>query len=1376
MATTKTGPRSGIPSRFGYPGVGSSSAAKTSNTSSANGGLASNHTGKSQLAFNPNRKPIARSENNDMSQQPVRHNGLADHVPIKGDVYIKLPNSTPNSRLSSPINTPGVSGLPTPKDKIAGGSKLQYSSPLNDMAKRREQSASPKTVVCDQEPMSDLPGHLGSLALADKKRHSSDSSANRYKVKQTIPSPLRESNKPDSNHQSAATKPRRGNSPHSALMRHDNFKSDSPIPTSGKMENRQVLKEPSEKHNRLSSGSSGSDDAVVPSHSTAFQKLPNRAESLKAPSNQKITGIPRAFSPPPKATTDEVDCSKSKIKPQHHVLPMSSNLQMKPDNNATHSGRSLLPRSNPNQTSVLPHGRATSPPHVKPNMLPRVIKMKNSNLRQPEDSHDSRKADSPVSEHHKFVAAVNGDSHDKPSYQFRRGSLSTSTSQTKPENMVMYGRSTSIPNDILPPPALVKTNLLEEANDTDSYISETSSESTAATVVLGKKSSIADLSSLDSSSPSSVSQSSVTSKFPVLSPPLNPEEFPAYFSHDTKVLDKLQNMGFDTGSDNRSATPKVSQRNTITQEQPSTSLVYSEEDVTTALDDIVMQSDKTRVSASSTSDTSHYNNHTGVPNARNIDTKASVYPRDADTTRDSSGKTMSLPNAARYDGLSRYALKKDKPGKISEQRVSPERAVESGGQSGHDSSYTKKGLLGGSFMSGKRERNKTIAFSKEFLRESKPGDDRGLMKPMNSGLKYNPSGLSEQNLASAGKIDIAQLHSNLKLRAFSPPHTSFYSTTSGVDAKREGKSSLDAARKKMQLKKPTEGGNPDVSKEKESVPIKHVRSDIKIMDYTSSPALKLKSPPHSVFKFPQSGGSASQPDETITRRQVRSPVRQSMIPSPVSPTSPIHFDKALSGKPTSGSYNSQLERSVSPPNLTQGLLRHHNVPNPSARKSFGVEDGAYSSTTDRRQGRAKSLSPVQTQEDTYHHTHTPKSARTPGRTNSFRKIDLSAYDSSSKTPVLNNFNKGCKNTEVLSPVETAVNGETLGNEITVVDSSVGGSTVEVESVGMLQSDLPHAMNDVQRVEISELGNNHKFGNTLPADESSNDHLLTQSDHPSAKQTTIPDHTPLSNAVIDKVANGVDSMGSHAGATPSVNIHSSMDRSQMGETVVETSLEQEASLVSSSPSVTEPSAQQGNLTSDADILSNIIKQLSPESETVGQVDAQSDDRSDVSSHTSQVSDRSRASNFSFRLKPYMPAHVIAEESYLEQRKRESLSGTDRLSEMANMEIKEVKRVTPETQRRVVPTKKMEIEKPSLRFQSDPNLDLRRSDSRSPPFLDRFTPENQFRDSEVCMHVYMCANVWYMCFFVYTFICICIICYTHAVPVSNLSSVLYMFLDA
>ena len=1325
-ATTKAGPRSGIPSRFGYPGGGGGSAAKTSTASSTNGGLVPNHTGKSQLAFNPNRKPTVRSEYNDVSQQPVRHNGLADHLPIKGDVYIKLPNSTPNSRLSSPINTTGASGLPTPKDKITGGSKLQYSSPLNDMAKRREQSASPKTIVCDQEPTSDLPGHLGSLVLVDKKRHSSDSSANRYKVKQAIPSPLRESNKLDQ-----SPKPRRGNSPHSALLRHDNFKSDS---SSGKMENRQVLKEPSEKHNRLSSDSSGSDDSVVPSNNTAFQKLPTRAESMKAPSNQKITGIPRAFSPPPKTATDEVDSSKSKIKTQHHVLPMSSSVQMKPDNNATHSGRSLLPRSNPNQISMLPHARATSPPHVKLNMLPRVIKMKNSNLRQLEDSQDSRKDDSPMSEQNKFTAAVNGDAHDKPNCQFRRGSLPATAPQTKSENIAIYSRSTSIPYDILPPPALVKTNLLEEVNDTDSYISETGSESTAATVVLGKKSSIADLSSLDSSSPSSVSKSSDTSKLPELSPPLNPEEFPAYFSHDTKVLGKLQNMGFDTGSDDRSATPKVSQRNTITQEQPSTSLVYSEEDVKTALDDIVMQSDKTRVRNSSTSDTSHYNNNTSVLHARNIDAKASVYP---DITRDSSSKTMSLPNAARHDGLSRYAMKKDKPGKLSEQRVSPEHAVESCGQSGRDFSYPKKGLQGGSFMSGKRERNKTIAFSKEFLKENKPGDDRGLMKPMSSGLKYNPSGLSEQNLASAGKMDIAQLHSNLKLRAFSPPHTSFYSTTSGIDAKKEGKSILDAARKKMQLKQPTEGSNPDVSKEKESIPIKPVRSDMKIMDYSSSPALKPKSPPHAVFKFPQNGSSASQPDEMMTRQQVRSPVRRSMIPSPVSPTSPIHFDKTLSSKSPSSRYNSRVERSVSPPKLTQGLLKHHNVPNPQARNSFGAGDGTYLPTTDRHQGRAKSLSPVQTQEDTYHQIHTPNSARTPGRT---RKIDLSTYDSSCKTPVLNQPISSNKNTNVLlSPVEVAVNGETLKNKVTAVDSGAEGSTIEVKSVGMLQSDLPHAMNDVQRVEISELGNNHKLGNTLSADESSNDHLPTQSDHPSAKQTAMPDHAPMSNAVIDNVANGVDSMGSHVGATPSVNTHCSMDRSQMGEKVVETSLEQEASLASSSQSVTEPyGQQQDDLTSNADILSNILKQLSPESE---KADALSDDRSDVSS---QVSDRSRTSNFSFRLKPYMPAHVIAEESYLEQRKRESLSGTDRLSEMASMEIQEVKKLTPELQRRVVPTKKTELEKPSLRFQSDPNLDLRRSDSRSPPFLDRYTPENQFRDSEVC--IYMC-------------VCMCIHIYLH-----------------
>ena len=961
--------------------------------------------------------------------------------------------------------------------------------------------------------------------------------------------------------------------------------------------------------------------------------------------------------------------------------------------------------------------------------------MKNSNLRQLEDSQDSRKDDSPMSEQNKFIAAVNGDAHDKPNCQFRRGSLPATVPQIKSENTAIYGRSTSIPNDILPPPALLKTNLLEEVNDTDSYISETGSESTAATVVLGKKSSIADLSSLDSSSPSSVSQSSDTIKLPELSPPLNPEEFPAYFAHDTKVLSKLQNLGFDTGSDDRSTTPKVSQRNTITQEQPSTSLVYSEEDVTTALDDIVMQSDKTRVHTSSTSDTSHYNNSTSVPHAGNIDTKASVYP---DVTRDSSSKTKSLPNAARYDGLSRYTMKKDKPGKISEQRVSPERAVESGGQSGRDFSYSKKGLQGGSFMSGKRERNKTIAFSKEFLKENKPGDDRGLMKPMSSGLKYNPSGLSEQNLASAGKMDISQLHSNLKLRAFSPPHTSFYSTTSGIDAKKEGKSTLDTARKKMQLKQPTEGSNPNFSKEKESIPIKPVRSDMKIMDYTSSPALKLKSPPHSVFKFPQNGSLASQPDEMTTRRQVRSPVRRSLIPSPVSPTSPIHFDKTLSSKPPSSRYNSRLERSVSPPKLTQGLLRHHNVPNPQARNSFGVGDDTYLPTTNSHQGRAKSLSPVQTQEDTYHQTHTSNSARTPGRNNSFRKIDLSAYDSSCKTPMISKPISSNKNTNVfLSPVEAAVNGETLINEVTAVDCGTGGSTIEVESVGMLQSDLPHAMNDVQRVEISELGNNHMLGNTLSADESSNVHLPTQSDHPSAKQTAMPDHAPMSNAAIDNVANGVDSMGSHVGATPSVNTHCNMDRSQMGETVVETSLEQESSLVSSSQSVTEPYGQQDDLTSNADTLSNIIKQLSPESE---KADTQSDDRSDVSS---QVSDRSRTSNFSFRLKPYMPAHVIAEESYLEQRKRESLSGTDRLSEMASMEIQEGKKLTPELQRRVVPTKKTELEKPSLRFQSDPNLDLRRSDSRSPPFLDRYTPENQFRDSEVCMCVCMSILIYYVC---------------------------------
>ena len=1333
MATTKAGPRSGIPSRFGYPAGGNIPAtAKTAPSSTPNGGLP-NHTGKSQLAFNPSRKPTsARSENNDVSQQPVRHNGLPEHLP-KSDVYIKLPNSNPSSRLSSPINTTGSSGLPPPKDKIAGVSKLQYSSPLNDIAKRREQSVSPKTVVGDQEPTVDLPGHFGSLALADKKRHSSDSSTNRYKVKQAIPSPLRESNKLESNH--TAMKPRRGSSPHSALLKHDNLKSESPIPAPGRVENRPTLKEPSEKHNRLSSGSSSSDDAVVPSHSTAFHKLP-RAGSIKAPTNnQKMTGIPRAFSPPPK-TTEEVDNPKSKIKPQHHVLPMSSSLQMKPDNsNTAHSSR-MLPRSNPNQTSMLPHGRATSPPHAKPNMLPRVIKMKNSNLRQPEDSNDSRKDNSPMSEHNKLLSAVNGDTHDKPSFHFRRGSLTAS--QSKPENTPVYGRSMSTPNNAQPPPALVKTNLLEEANDTDSYISETSSESTAATVVMGKNSSIADLSSLDSSSPSSVSQLSDTSKFPVLSPPLNPDEFPAYFSHNTKVLGKLQNMGFNTGSDDRIAMPKTSQRSTTTQEQSSSSLVYSEEDVSTALDDIVMQSDKTRVSASGTTDSSHHNNHTSLPHARSTDTKTGAYSREADIIRDSSSKTMSLPNAARYDGLSRFAMKNDKPGKISEQRISPERIVESGGQLGRDLSYSKKGLQRGSLLSGKRERNKTIAFSKEFLNDNKPGDERGSMKPMSSGLKYSPSGLSEQNLASAGKMDISQLHSNLKLRAFSPPHTSFYSTT-GLDAKREGKPSLDASRKKMLSKKPTESSNPDVSKEKESVPIKPVRSDMKLMDYTSSPALKLKSPPQSVFKFPQSGGAASQPDDANIRRQVRSPVRHSMIPSPVSPTSPINFNKTLSSKPTNGSDESRLERSVSPPKLTQGLLRHHNVPNSQARKSFGVGDGLYTPNTDHRQGRAKSLSPVQTQEDTYHQAHPkntgPSSANAPRRTSSFRKVDFSAYNSSSKHPVLNKptTSKGSKNTDLLlSPVETAVNNEAIKNEVTtsnVADCSGGGSTAE--SVGMLQSDLPHAMNDVQRIEIYELENNHKLANTLSADSSSNDHLPSQSDHPSTKQTTVPDHAPLSNAVIDKVANGVDSMGSHVSASPSVNTRSSMDRSHEGESVMENS--QVAPLVSSSQSVNETAAtaQHVDLTSDADILSSIMKQLSPESETVGQADGQSDDKSDTSS---QVSDRSRTSNFSFRLKPYMPAHVIAEESYLEQRKRESLSGTDRLAEMANSEIQEVKGLTPEMQRRVVPTKKAEQEKPSYRFQSDPNLDLRRSDSRSPPFLDCYTPENQFRDPEVCiMHV-------------------------------------------
>ena len=222
MAATKAGPRSGIPtsSRFGYSG-GSLKAPSpaTATNSSPSGGLATTQAPKSQLTFNPNRKPMSglsgRSENstsNEGLQHVGKHNGYPESLPIKADVYIKPPNSNPSSRLNSPVNS-SISGLqaPSSKDKLLAniGSKLQYSSQLQEMAKRREQSQSPKTSVSDQEQINDASGHLTSLALADKKRHSSDSTANKFKSKQSIPSPLRESNKIDISQHSSALKPRR---------------------------------------------------------------------------------------------------------------------------------------------------------------------------------------------------------------------------------------------------------------------------------------------------------------------------------------------------------------------------------------------------------------------------------------------------------------------------------------------------------------------------------------------------------------------------------------------------------------------------------------------------------------------------------------------------------------------------------------------------------------------------------------------------------------------------------------------------------------------------------------------------------------------------------------------------------------------------------------------------------------------------------------------------------------------------------------------------------------------------------------------------------------------------------------------------------------
>ena len=1340
MAATKAGPRSGIPSRFGYSGGSFLKAPSPATTaaSTPNGGLVASQTPKSQLAFNPNRKPVSglsgRTENSNSSeglQHVGKHNGYPESLPIKADVYIKPPNSTPNSRLNSPVNT-SISGLQAPsKDKLVNSaSKLQYSSQLHDLAKRREQSQSPKTSVSDQEPVNDAPGHLASLALADKKRHSSDSTANKYKPKQNIPSPLRESNKIDISQHNSALKPRRGNSPYSTLLKQDktlNHIADAPssaFQAPSKFDNRQLLREPAEKTKRLSSGSSGSDDAAVPS---AFQRIPPRAEPIKANgSQQKFTGIPRAFSPPPKANSDEVEgvSSKSKIKPQHHILPMSSGLQAKSDNSSAYGSQLqrgiLLPRSNANQNNMLAVARATSPPHIKPNMLPRVIKMKNSN--QAKQQEDSKKESSHLSDHTRSIPSVmnNGELTEKSSSQ--PFGHTVTTSQPVSNNTTPHLHSAS---SMQPPVALVKNNFLDEANDTDSCISETGSESTAATVVMGKKSSIADLTSLDSSSPSRPESSNVEEDdCPELSPPLNADEFPPYFSHDTKLLGKLQNIGFDTGENSPTSPQDVSTQNHLESD-----IAYSEEDVVTALDAITTHPDKiTKTIPSSNANGSCHGNHIATPQMKTgLEPKSSFLPKpkDMEAHKDQS-KTMSLPATARYDGLLRFGMKRDKP---ASERVSPERSTELDGQNVSQQKQ-KRGLHG---LSERRERNKTIAFFKS-------SEDKGMIKPLGSGLKLQSSGRSEQNLSVTGKTDATQSHSNLKLRALSPPRTSSGLLTSNGSVLKDGKTNLDALRKKTFIRKPTEGSS-DITKEKESSLVKPSGSGA---DH-SSLSLKMRSPPQSAFKIPLSG-SGNQPD--CGQQQIKSPVQQFMVPSPLSPTSPVNtgdeYKNAASfaNKPVDGC-DSRQERSVNPSKLTQA---HQDLPNFDSRKSSCGSENSTSSAI-QSYGGTESPSPVQN-----------KNEKDPSVNSTALTLTGSSYDDSNKAQETSTVDKRKSMDAFMSPTDDiTVKNWTEGHNDAAGSSNSAVGETSTESIGIVQSatltdhNLPHVLDDVQRVEI--VNNHHKHG-TLSVDEPSND-IPPQTDQSSSVAsnvvTGVADHSLLNNVVIDKVAASVDSMGSHVDST-AVNTRSSIDRSQYVERLLET--EQAATSITL-PQLNVVGTAVSGITkqedddddyddeeedddddddddeedeSDKAIISNTLKQ----SPLNFDADFLADDKSDVLSYVSHVSDRSYTSNFSsFRMKPYMPAHVIAEGSYLEQRKRESFTGNDRTDFLENDRYE----MSPQLHHRTPLSKRpnSELEKSPQYFQSDPNLDLRSCGSRSPTYFDRFTPEHQFRDPEVCFYM-------------------------------------------
>ena len=1320
MAATKAGPRSGIPtsSRFGYAGGSSLKAPSpaTTATSIPNGNSVATTAPKSQLAFNSSRKPVSgllgRTENSSSSeglQHVGKHNGYLESLPTKADVYIKPPNSTPNSRLNSPVNT-SISGLQAPsKDKsVNNSSKLQYSSQLHDLAKRREQSQSPKTVLGDQEPANDTSGQLASLALADKKRHSSDSTANKYKPKQSIPSPLRESNKIDISQHNSALKPRRGNSPHSTLLKqektlnHVTDTSSSAFHAPGKYDNRQMLREPAEKNKRLSSSSSGSDDATVPSLGTAFQRIPARAELVKSTgSQQKFIGIPQAFSPPPKVNSDEVDVTntKSKLKPQHHILPMSSGLQAKSDSNSAHGNQlqrsMLLPtRSNANQNNMLVAPRASSPPHVRPNMLPRVIKMKNSN--QTKQQEDSKKDDSHSSDHNANSRSLLNNSVLTEKSSQLVGHSPVTASQSFSNNTTLHQHSAS---NMQPPVALVKNNLLDEMNDTDSCVSETGSESTAATVVMGKQSSIADLSSLDSSSPSiPESLNSQEDDTLQLSPPLNAEEFPTYFSHDSKFLGKLQNIGFNTGSKENSPTSKSPPQDVATKDHSENECTaYSEEDVVTALDAIASHSDKATTKVPSISASS--SNHKVTPQMKsNVEAKSSLLPKpkDMEVTKDQSIKTMSLPTAARYDGLSRFAMKRDKPGKLSE-RVSPERSTES---DDHNVSQQKNSLHG---LSEKRERNRTIAFSREFL---KSGEDKGVIKPLGTGLKLQPFIRSEQNLSVTAKPDSAQLHSNSKSQALSPPHTSSGLLMPNGSAPKDMKSNLDALRKKILMKKAE--GSSDITREKESSVVKSARSD---MDHAVS-SFKLKSPPRSAFRTPV-GASPIQPN--TVHKEIKSPVLQPTLSSPTSLVSTSEEDK-----------NSLIANK--PMNACDSGHEHSGNPDSATRKSSGDGTKLYT--------RGRSPSPVET-----------KAEISTVHSSPIKNTESTSNADTSKAQEASSSSK--KSMDDLPDNATVNNLTEKHNDVAGSSKGAVGET-STESIGVLQSalltnhDLPHVLDDVQRVEIL---NNHQRHCTIPANGPSNDHPPPQMDHSSSVVTRVPDQSLLNNVVIDKVADSVDSMGSHVDST-AVNIHTDIDRSQHVETTLQT--EQEATSVTlpqlnavetavSGVTIQEDEEDDDEYDEDEDDENDDDGNTDIISNTLKQSDFLADDKSDVLSYVSHVSDRSHTSNFSFRMKPYMPAHLITEGSYLEQRKRESLTGNDRdFLENDHYVMPQHHHLKTSVPKRP----NSELEKSSQWFPSDPSLDLRRSSSRSPAYLDRYTPENQFKDSEVCACINNCRIYIYV----------------------------------